>query len=80
MRRSRLRIARRRDMATVTLYCKKCSAGYASLGEVPRVCPACEQETSWTTAMPMSSDPRVPYEVSLNDRRFLRSLRISPEE
>jgi hypothetical protein len=33
-----------------------------------------------TTAMTRAIAPRKPYEMTVNDRRFLRSLRIAPDE
>lgn len=67
-------------MATVVIYCKKCGIGYASLGEIPATCPACDQETSWTTVPPSSDTPTVAYKLTVNDRRFLRSYRIAAED
>jgi hypothetical protein len=60
------------------LYCRKCSVGYGSAGEVPPVCPACERETTWTTA-PKKRDPAAPWTLSVMDARFLRSIRIDAE-
>jgi hypothetical protein len=54
------------------IWCTKCLAGYGSTGDLPAVCPSCLQETRWTTTQP--------YQLSENDRRFLRSLRITSEE
>src|SRR5262245_56525600 len=33
-----------------------------------------------TTAITRVAAPRKPYEMTVNDRRFLRSLRIAPDE
>lgn len=70
------------DVAATILYCTRrdCRAGYASLGEVPRICPACQQDTRWTTVAPIADHPNTPFRVNINDRRFLRSLRISSED
>lgn len=66
-------------MASTVLYCKRCGVGYGSLGEVPRVCPSCEKETSWSTA-PIGDKPTKPFVLTRNDRVFLKSLRIQPDE
>lgn len=63
-------------MAALTIFCKRCHVGYAAIGSIPAVCPACEQETSWTTTWP-HEDPRFPFSLTVDDRRFLRSLRIT---
>ena len=67
-------------MPPAILYCRKCSVGYASIGEVPPVCPGCERETTWTT-VPKSKkrDPLIPWTLSEMDSRFLRSIRIDAE-
>lgn len=65
-------------MASVILYCGRCFTGYASIGEIPVKCPACDRVTRWTTSLPLDR-PKVPFALTLNDRRFLRSLRIDPE-
>jgi hypothetical protein len=61
-----------------TLWCVLCGVGYASLGEVPAVCPECNQETRWNTSPPYQP-PRAHYVLSYNDRRFLRSLGIQTD-
>jgi hypothetical protein len=67
-------------MPPAILYCRKCSVGYGSVGEVPRVCPACVEETTWTTAPKVKKrEPRVPWTLSTMDARFLRSIRIDAE-
>lgn len=60
-----------------TLWCTRCSVGYASVaGDVPRVCPACDRDTVWSTLAPTS--PRSdPWTLTENDRRFLKALRIA---
>ncbi len=55
----------------ITLWCQKCSTGYASVGEVPQFCPECNEYPNWST--------RKPYRPSLMDKRFLRSIKIDPE-
>lgn len=69
-----------------------CLAGYASLGERPRVCPVCDRPTHWSHARGpafhqvmgftewidrfLGRDPKVAYELTPSDRLFLKSLRI----
>jgi hypothetical protein len=64
-------------MAGRTLWCTKCKAGYASVGEIPAACPHCDQPTTgalqWWTS-------RQPWVLSVNDKRFLRSIRIAPQD
>ncbi len=55
----------------ITLWCQHCQTGYASVGEVPKWCPECNQYPNWST--------RKPYKPSENDKRFLKSIRIDPE-
>jgi hypothetical protein len=62
------------------LYCRKCSVGYTRVGDIPRICPTCVQETTWTTAPENAIDaPKIPWELNVMDVRFLRSIRIDPE-
>jgi len=63
----------------VTLYCgwEDCGCAYPSQGLRPAVCPQCRRVEKWTIL-----PPRImahPYVLSENDRKFLRSLRISAE-
>lgn len=77
---------RPRDVARL-LYCRHvdCREAYVSdAGKVPAICPACTRPSSWTTTppiviVPIYADPTTVYTVSMNDARFLRSLRIDPE-
>lgn len=55
----------------ITLWCRACDTGYASVGETPTLCPECKEIPNWTTTPP--------YKLTVNDRRFLRMLRIDPE-
>lgn len=64
-------------MASVILYCRGCNQAYVSVGELPAVCPSCEQPTKWSTVSMRASAPTLPLSVS--DRTFLRSLRIAPQ-
>ena len=69
-------------MGSTILYCVKCTTGYASIGEVPTRCPACDRITSWTTTIPVmpGPEPKIPWKVGINDKRFLRSIRIASSE
>lgn len=61
-----------------TLWCQNpgCGTGYASVaGDIPKVCPACDQPAHWST----EAGPKVPFALSSNDKRFLRSLKITSE-
>jgi len=59
------------------LYCTLCSIGYASVaGDVPTICPGCDQETVWTTMAPVSDVPRCAWDVTPYDRRLLKQLHI----
>lgn len=64
-------------MASVILFCKLCGQRYASVGELPAVCPICDRPTKWSTMAPHSSGPPLP--LTVDDRRWLRSVRIDPE-
>lgn len=60
-----------------TLWCRKCSHGYASVaGDVPRVCPACDQKTVWSTLAPTTVDG---WTLTLNDRRFLKAIGVEAD-
>jgi hypothetical protein len=62
-------------MMARTLWCLNagCGTGYASVaGDVPTVCPKCDQPAHWSTEDP----PKHPYVLSYLDKRFLNSLRI----
>ena len=63
-------------MGSVILYCRMCNQGYASVGELPALCPSCERPTRWSTMAAHTSGPPLP--LSVDDRRFLRSLHIEP--
>jgi hypothetical protein len=58
------------------LYCRHCQTGHASVGAVPETCPHCLNSANWSTSL----EPRVPYELTLNDRRFLKGIHVAPEE
>jgi hypothetical protein len=60
------------------LWCRECRYGYGSVGELPEACPECHAPHPWTDQL--WTVPKVKWEIGLNDRRFLRSLRIAVEE
>jgi hypothetical protein len=79
-----MRRLRREAMPPMVLYCehKECGQPYASLGEMPLVCPACEQETTWSTEpveAGQSGEASTPWQLTQRDVIFLRwVLRIDP--
>lgn len=63
-------------MTAVTLWCRHCDGE----NEFPWYdeslkCKHCGTVNYFRTL----NDPKVEYDISVNDRRFLRSLRIAPE-
>lgn len=62
-------------MATV-VYCRACKIGYALVGKLPSLCPSCGVPAHWVTNL----DPTWPFELSYNDKRLLRSLKIATDE
>lgn len=66
------------SLAVRSVFCKNCGrrATVDLAGELPSVCLGCGM-TGWWRA---DGEPAVPYELTLNDKRFLRSLRITPED
>jgi hypothetical protein len=69
-------------MGATILYCQRCHSGYGSIGEVPLRCPACDQVTSWSTTAPVivAPEPQTPWKIGINDARFLKSIKILPDE
>jgi hypothetical protein len=71
-----------------TIYCRHEHCGEQVdivAGQFPAVCPGCERVAKWSTTpgnvvKERRKGPRVPWDLSRNDRRFLRSLRIDPED
>lgn len=57
----------------VRLWCQACQEAYESRGEVPTLCPRphCRRVPNWTTTPP--------FKLTVNDTRFLRSIRITQE-
>ena len=65
------------------LHCRACLEGLRHQGgDVPISCPRCgytdPEGDGWLTRDELP-EPRVPYDVTVNDVKFLRSLRIDPE-
>lgn len=56
----------------VLIWCRGCDTGYGSTGEKPAACPSCGSGNPRWTRTP-------PYKPTVNDKRFLRSLRIDPD-
>ena len=70
------------ELAGVILYCRRCHQAYGSAGELPVVCPSCQQPTRWGTSPPHSQAPaadRPPLRFTRDDVAFLRAMRIDPE-
>lgn len=65
-------------MASILLYCTRCWTGYASIGDVPVKCPACDRVTRWVTKFPTDT-PMVKYALTPKDEALLHALRIDPE-
>lgn len=73
-----------------TLWCRHADCGKpidSVAGEQPQICPACQKSAHWTSvegAGPIErrkhlKGPRVKFDLNLNDKRLLRSLRIAAE-
>ncbi len=58
-----------------TIYCTRCAAPILIDTACPPACPACG-----STTYRSGTEPRVPFTLSVNDRRFLRSLRIGIDD
>lgn len=68
-----------------TLWCRyaDCGYGYASVaGDQPSLCPECKRSALWSREEPLlqPETPEVPFALTVNDRRLLRSLRIEAPE
>ena len=62
------------------LYCSHCQAEYfTDTGPMRSLCYICGRPTIWTTMAPVPDEPRPAWELSQNDRRFLRSIKIDPK-
>ena len=60
-----------------------CGDGFEVIaGHLAAICPSCRRPARWTT-VPTSSasypDPAPAYDLSYQDRRFLRQIKIDPE-
>jgi hypothetical protein len=64
-------------MAETMFWCRSCRIGFALLKSAPEACPHCHAGDNWWT--PESPTPRVAYNLTVNDMRLLRGLRINPE-
>lgn len=49
------------------------------MGDLPAKCGACDRVTRWMEDLPLNP-PKVPYELNINDRRFLKSVRIAADD
>lgn len=61
------------------LYCRwdGCPFGFFCVaGKVPPTCPTCQREGRWTTTPPELKIPRTPYELTEDDRVFLKVNKI----
>lgn len=67
---------RHEAMALRTFYCGNCSKAVQFHMIAPDVCTGCGTVGKWRA----SSEPRTRYELTLNDRRFLKSIRVLAEE
>lgn len=65
------------DAMARQLWCSLCNESFEVVaGNIPPICPACKKPTTWWTGQ---LGPDVKYELSMMDRKFLRTLRISPD-
>lgn len=55
----------------VMLYCGHCGKPRTARGELPVVCPECKRDTKWETTAPLK--------LTVKDKDYLRSIRVSPE-
>lgn len=67
------------------LFCRYENCGYSfvcTAGMLPLICKGCGRSAKWNTepVAPRTGEPRVPYLINLNDRRFLRGLHIKADE
>jgi len=59
------------------LYCPTCARPTAVAIGSPDRCLSCNTLVEWRETSPA---PQIPYTLSTNDRRFLRSLKIAVEQ
>lgn len=62
----------------IELFCRLCHEGTRIQERVPPICPRCGKPTIWVSAFELNP-PKVKYDVTINDVKFLRSLRIASE-
>lgn len=69
------------------LYCRYAECGGSVqivAGTFPPTCPKCGKSSSWSTVpgniiKARAKRPRVPFDLTVNDRRFLKSIKIDTE-
>lgn len=66
------------------LHCRYEGCGHVEVrkgGMLPLVCPGCGLTAKWSSEAVTENTvvPRPSYKLTLNDRRFLRGLKIDPE-
>lgn len=68
------------SVAGVIIYCRRvgCGAGYGSTGELPIVCPTCNQPTTWGSSPQFAEKFGAFLALTENDRRMLRAFKIDP--
>ena len=54
------------------VWCRLCKASYDYVGNLPDVCPSCEQAAHWSSV----EVPKKDYVLSYNDKVFLAHLKI----
>ena len=65
-------------MSTPVIWCRLCHQAVPVKGKVPDICPHCARQTTWTSMLVLD-DPKKPWELSGNDRRFLKAIYIDAE-
>ena len=63
----------------VSLFCVLCGEEFRSYGTIPPSCPRCLQTTRWTTCAGLDI-PKVRWELTTNDKRFLHGIKVDVEE
>lgn len=66
-----------RDVA-IELFCRLCAEGTRIQERIPPICPRCAKPTIWVSAVERDP-PKVKYQVTINDHKFLRALRIQSD-
>ena len=66
------------DAPSRMIWCRHCRCGLAwARPRDPDLCPKCDEKGDWLSMVP---DPKVPYALTFNDRRFLRSLKVEASD